>query len=164
MTRRAARGRPTIYKGADGLFHCYVELPKHSTGQRNRVHVKRKTRALVTEAVAKLEKQKAEGLRKVDGSTVEAWFWHWIEVKENGWKPATARSYRTHVKCYVVPRMGSIKLAKLTTEDIERMLSWIVAPNGKNLSASTAAPGRPTVVVALKQAGKRGRLVGNPAP
>jgi integrase len=163
MPRRAPNGRPSIAKGRDGYWHAWVDFGRDpTTGKRLRTHVKKATRKAAAAAVAELETERATGVRRAPGSLGE-WLDGWLAGVESSRKPSTARSYQGHARCYIVPRLGTIPLNSLTTEDVEAMLAWCVSPSGPAISAVTAESVRRTLRAALNEAVRRGRLVRNPA-
>jgi hypothetical protein len=163
MPRRAPNGRPSVAKGRDGYWHAWVDFGRDpTTGKRLRTHVKKATRKAATAAVAELETERATGVRRAPGSLGE-WLDGWLAGVESSRKPSTARSYQGHARCYIVPRLGTIPLNALTTEDVEAMLAWCVSPSGPAISAVTAESVRRTLRAALNEAVRRGRLVRNPA-
>lgn len=57
---RAANGRSSIYKGADGVWYGYVTMGTRPDGTPDRRKRRGKTRAEVTRKIAELEKARAE--------------------------------------------------------------------------------------------------------
>ena len=103
------------------------------------------------------------GQRIDDKSTVGEWLDYWLAEKTKlagasaagkPIRPTTARVYRQHIEHYLKPQLGSLPLAKLSSEDIsaayDRILwrpgrgadeSWVRSPCG----GSTPACHRPSL-------------------
>lgn len=164
MTTRAPRGRPTITKRADGLWHCDVDFGTDPvTGERRRKHVKRATRKQVADIVADLERSRNAGLTDPDKVTLGQWFEMWLTTGASHRKVRTTLGYASHYRCYIEPRLGLSELRKLSTKDIEKFLLWMVSENGAGVSASTAGSVRRTLRACLSEAVREGRITRNPA-
>ncbi|MFI1197741.1 tyrosine-type recombinase/integrase [Micromonospora sp. NPDC020750] len=126
MPRQPNR-RPKIYKGADGLWHCYVTLGLKDNGQLDRRHREGRTAAEVGRKVDELlERSKRGGGVPQKIETVEQWLLHWLEnvIRPNrAWGTYTA--YRSLIVNYVVPHIGAWKLdghaRRLEPEHLETM-------------------------------------------
>ena len=160
---RSQNGRPSITRGADGMFHCWVSLGSDPlTGKRLRRHIRGTTRAEVMKAVREAERALESGVVVTRGS-VDEWGAQWLTAVATDRKAVTVRGYESHWRCYIGPRLGSIPLVKLTTDDIEAMLRWMVSADGPGVKAVTAGSVRRTLRACLGEAVKRGRLIRNPA-
>lgn len=82
----------------------------------------------------------------------------WLEEKERRVEPRTADFYREQVERYLNPRLGRVRLAKLTPLQIQTALGELA----DQISASTANKCRTTLYGALKQAVRWGLLPRNP--
>ncbi|MEU7771264.1 tyrosine-type recombinase/integrase [Micromonospora taraxaci] len=126
MPRQPNR-RPTIYKGADGLWHCYVTLGLKDNGKLDRRHRQGRTAAEVASKVEELtERSKRGGVVPQKIETVEQWLTHWLEniVQPNSaWGTYTA--YRSLITRYVIPNIGGWRLdghtRRLEPEHVEAM-------------------------------------------
>ncbi len=108
--------------------------------------------------------------------TVQQYLESWLEAKRAVGKirPTTLRSYEQHVKAYLVPHLGRLRLGDLTSQHVEAMLVAIARPktkpaddekigkgqrrNPKTLSAATVRRVHATLRSALSAA-KRKKLV-----
>ncbi len=80
-------------------------------------------------------------------------------------RPTTARSYASHVRLYLRPHLGHVRLVDLRTPDIERMFGVIrsVGARGRPPKAATVRRVHATLMSALNTAVKRRLLPVNPA-
>lgn len=158
MTRRATTGgmirqHPTRglvearYTGADGR--------RHSIYAKTRDEAKEKLRAALTAADA--------GIRPTSNRlTVAAWLEEWLATSvATRCRPSTAHSYSSIVRLHLTPEIGRIPLAKLTPEDISRLLARCSARN--DLSPTTVRYVRTILRVALGRAVKSGHVTRNVA-
>jgi integrase len=97
--------------------------------------------------------------------TVAAWLQEWLETSvEVRCRPRTVESYRETVSRYIVPAIGSIALAKLQPEDVQRMLRCLEArKDPKPLSPTTVRYAYSVLRIALGRAMKSGKVVRNVA-
>ncbi|MFF0729732.1 tyrosine-type recombinase/integrase [Streptomyces sp. NPDC004134] len=159
---RQPNGRSSIYLGSDGKWHGRVTVGVRDDGKPDRRHVKRKTRAEVTEAVRALERQReAKTVRKPGRAwTVATWLTHWIDniaplaVNEN-----TAASYGFAVRRHLIPGLGAHRLDRLRPEHIERFYAEMQRRGSK---PATAHQVHRTFRTALNEAVRRGHLGRNP--
>lgn len=159
---RQPNGRSSIYLGSDGKWHGRVTVGVRDDGKPDRRHVKRKTRAEVTEAVRALERQReAKTVRKPGRAwTVATWLTHWIEniaplaVNEN-----TMASYGYAVRKHLIPGLGAHRLDRLRPEHIERFYAEMQRRGSK---PATAHQAHRTFRTALNEAVRRGHLGQNP--
>ena len=117
MAKRRANGEGSIRKRKDGRWEGrYTAGYAPETGKRIIKNVLGRTQAEVKEKL----KLAVEDNRKIDAAkgqdlTVGQWAVLWFE---NYAKPAiresTAEYYRNYIEKHIVPRIGTIKLRKLT--------------------------------------------------
>ncbi|MBQ1118582.1 site-specific integrase [Streptomyces sp. B15] len=159
---RQPNGRSSIYRGKDGKWHGRVTVGVRDDGKPDRRHVERKTRAEVTEAVQKLEKQRdSNTVRKAGRAwTVESWLMHWVEnIAPLGVGENTMVGYGVAVRIHLVPGLGAHRLDKLSPEHIERFYAKMQANGSK---PATAHQVHRTFRTALNEAVRRGHLGKNP--
>jgi len=123
MAKRRANGEGSIRKRKDGRWEGrYTAGYDPETGKRIIKNVLGRTQAEVKEKL----KRAVEDNRKIDAAkgqdlTVGQWAALWFE---NYAKPAiresTAEYYRNYIEKHIIPRIGKIKLRKLTTLDIQK--------------------------------------------
>ncbi len=85
------------------------------------------------------------------------WLADWVKRRN---RPSTYRSYDGHVRLHLVPAFGNIKLARLTPQHVEALLSHLV---DDGLSPATATRVRATLRAALQRAVKQGLVTRNSA-
>lgn len=123
MAKRRANGEGNLRKRSDGRWEGrYTAGYDPETGKRIIKNVLGKTQTEVREKL----KLAVEDSQKVDASkdrnlTVGQWAALWFE---NHAKPSiresTAEYYRNYIEKHIIPRIGKIKLSKLTTLDIQK--------------------------------------------
>lgn len=57
----------------------------------------------------------------MDDYTVATWLAEWYEIYAHNIRLATAERYKMMIDIYTVPRIGGIKLAKLTAHDLQKL-------------------------------------------
>ena len=149
-------GEGSVYMTGDGRLRGALTLPHPVTGKPTRHFVSGHSRAEVV--------RKFEAIRRAGGfasnETVGDYLARWLTADKANVRPATWRSYEMHVRLYLTPAIGAIKLGRLTPLDVERMTSALV---GRGLSARTAAHARAILRRALADAERDGLVVRNVA-
>ncbi|MFI5839412.1 tyrosine recombinase XerC [Catenuloplanes sp. NPDC051500] len=110
--KQQPRGRPTIFEGSDGWYHCYVTIGLKPNGTPRRKHIRRKTSAMVLDAVEDLEKRIRQGNGiPTEILTVEDWLNYWLEeiIRRNR-KYNTWRGHRSALDHHVIPVIGRYRL------------------------------------------------------
>jgi integrase len=171
MTKRRHQpdGRSTIYRGADGLWHGRVSMGLTDQGRKDRRHVSSKSKAVVVEKVAALEKARDEGLAEQipETWTVETWLTHWLEHLSRPFvKQSTYEGYRAAVTVHLIPGIGRHRLHTLRPEHLERLYVGLLKVRTRR--GTPMSPGRVhqvhrTIRTALNEAVRRGYLRRNPA-
>ncbi len=123
MAKRRANGEGNLRKRSDGRWEGrYTAGYDPDTGKRIIKNVLGKTQAEVREKL----KLAVEDSQKVDASkgrnlTVGQWAALWFEnYAKPSVRESTAEYYRNYIEKHIVPRIGKIKLNKLTTLDIQK--------------------------------------------
>jgi hypothetical protein len=105
------------------------------------------------EAAAKaLVAADSEGV--VAGCTVGQWLAHWLTTKA-ALRPSTRQGYATHIRLYLIPHLGRIRLHELASRDINALLAALAAhpsPTGRRLSPATVVRIHATLRTALNAA------------
>jgi integrase len=160
---KAADGRSSIHrcKNGDG-WEGWVSFGYDvTTGKRIRKHVRGQTKAKVAEKIKQLEADRDGGYTAVSrDTTLLDWLDYWIASKQNTVRPKTLAGYQVDRGYVVSSRTGTIKLTKLTPEDVERLYASVLGR--PTCSAGTVAHLRRTLSAALNTAVARGRLSRNP--
>ncbi|MCA0292518.1 MAG: tyrosine-type recombinase/integrase [Actinobacteria bacterium] len=165
MSKRAAYGRGEPKLMPNGYWEGYVSFGTHPvTGKRVRKHYSATSKAEALRRLKALEKLRDEGgVAAVNAGTLAEWAHTWLADKKRQKAPSTARYYASHMKCYILPRLGHIRLEKLTRRQIEDMFDWMLSPSGPDVSVSTVLGVRRTLCACLNKAIDEGLMVKNPA-
>lgn len=97
--------------------------------------------------------------------TVGQWLVHWQEGLR-GLRLSTWTAYDSHIRLYLIPQLGRIRLAALTSRQVEQMFTALAMRrnrHGRPLAAGTLERVRATLRVALNAAVRDGLLAANPA-
>lgn len=157
---RAANGRSSIYRDADGHWHGWVSMGSRTDGRPIRRHVRGKTQADVTRKVRALESERDTGGQGLPGRkpTLDSYLERWIERRERlGTRPKTITGYRVdagHVKRSV----GGNRLDRLTPAHIEELWASMVRAG----VLASVRHVRRTLNACLNDAVSEGLLVRNP--
>ncbi len=91
--------------------------------------------------------------------TVAEFMQQWVESQYGDDQSSTRRFYRNAIKNHIVPALGNIKAANLTTKSIEALLRDMTA---KGLGAGTIHSAKATLSAAYNDAVRLGELPRNP--
>ena len=123
MAKRRANGEGNIRKRKDGRWEGrYTAAYDPATGKRITKNVLGKTQAEVKEKLAKaIADSQQLDVTKTNNYTVTTWLTTWYEVyAEPRLRPNTKSYYQNYINNHIIPGIGSIKLEKLTTIQIQR--------------------------------------------
>jgi len=152
-----------------GLWVGAIELERGPDGRRRRKLVKVKGKPGARAPKALLDRMTAVQNTIAEGGplpdevqTVGSWVTHWADnvVPTMDLAPGTVADYQWLVTKYLVPRLGRVKLAKLTAEHVEKMMA---AMRAEGLSPRTIAYTRAVLRLALRTAEARGQVARNAA-
>ncbi|MEV6843591.1 site-specific integrase [Actinoplanes sp. NPDC051411] len=90
----------------------------------------------------------------------------WLAGVREQVRPSTARGYRDHVRHYLIPHLGKIRLASLRTAQVQaafRIIASGKTRSGRLLASSTLERIRATLRSALSEAIRQGLISNNPA-
>jgi integrase len=155
------KGESSVYKDGRGYWTVAVELPPLDGKRRRRV-IRNKDKGIV---LAKLDETRAELRKRGDiptvNMTVEEWFTYWYEqIAVREVRPKTAERYRQITYKWVIPTIGSARLAGLSATIIRRvsdaMLRAGQSPDSANLAHRIMS-------ASLEWAVREGRISVNPA-
>jgi integrase len=140
--------------------------------QRTKAGFRTKREAQAALDDAKMADAKGEYVEPSRVTVAEYLLHEWLPGVELSRRPSTYSSYKMHAECYLIPRLGSLRLQKLTPEGIERAYRDLLASGRAKRDASGSQGGLSPVTVrhahavlhrALDDAVKRHRLARNPA-
>ena len=174
MAKKRANGEGNIRKRKDGRWEGrYTAGYDAKTGKRIIRNVLGKTQAEVKEKLKQAleECQGIEARKSEDEYTVASWLRTWYELyaKPNV-RTATANRYELIIEQYTVPRIGNIKLKKLTTRHLQKLYKELLESGrihvGKNqdkgLSTTTVHSVHLMLHTALERAVKERLIPRNP--
>ena len=124
MSKKRANGEGNIRKRSDGRWEGrYTAGYNAETGKRIIKNVLGKTQAeCKAKLAAAMEATKGVDVSRADEYTVATWLRSWYDIyaKPNV-RVATADRYHLMIEQYTIPRIGSIKLTKLTAHDLQKL-------------------------------------------
>lgn len=120
--KRRGRGEGSVYQRADGLWIASISLGYDVDGKRQRLVVAGTTKK---EAMDALEEKKAQArvgsLPDAGGLTVGQLLDRWLETSKARTEVSTFDMRQSIVKNHLRPRLGALKLAKVTALHIESL-------------------------------------------
>ena len=125
MAKKRANGEGNIRKRADGRWEGRYTAGYHpETGKRIIKNVLGKTQAeCKAKLSAAMEATRGIDVSRADEYTVATWLRSWYEIyAKPNIRISTANRYQLMVEQYTIPRIGSIKLTKLTAHDLTKAL------------------------------------------
>ena len=144
MAKKRANGEGNIRKRKDGRWEGRYTAGYHpETGKRIIKNVLGKTQAEVKEKLAKaIEDSKVLDVVHTDEYTVAEWLRLWYELyAKPNIRPTTADSYRLGIEKHVIPRIGDLKLNKLTSRDIQKLYKDLQESGRLRKSQKSKKPG-----------------------
>ena len=150
MSKRRANGEGNIRKRKDGRWEGrYTAGYDPDTGKRIIKNVLGKTQA---EAKAKLAAAQQEcevlDVTRTDEYTVATWLRSWYELYANpNIRTATADRYKLMIETYTIPRIGKIKLKKLTSRDLQKLYKNLMEHGRVNHRSGHGDPGLSSTTV-----------------
>ena len=174
MSKKRANGEGNIRKRSDGRWEGRYTVGYNSeTGKRIIKNVLGKTQ---TECKAKLaaamEATKGVDVSRADEYTVATWLRSWYDIyaKPNV-RVATADRYHLMIEQYTIPRIGSIKLTKLSAHDLQKLYKELMESGRTRGKSGHGNPGLSSTTVrslhlmlhnALNRAVKERLILRNP--
>jgi integrase len=174
MAKKRANGEGSIRKRADGRWEGRYTAGYHpETGKRIIKNVLGKTQA---ECKAKLKKAIEESqsldVGRADEYTVATWLRSWYEIyAKPNIRISTANRYQLMVEQYTIPRIGSVKLTKLTAHDLQKLYKDLMENGRIDRKSGHGNPGLSSTTVrslhlmlhsALERAVKERLILRNP--
>ena len=152
---KRANGEGSIYRRKkDGRWCATISVER---GRRKAFYGA--SRAEVAARLASALKSQSEGLPPVsEQQTTASYLRDWLKSAESSLRPNTIASYRTSLEKHVIPRVGSIRLARLTPRDVQRVYSECLSDG---LSPRTVHRVHAILHKALEQAAKWGVVARN---
>lgn len=167
--RRRSPGEGSVYEIADGRWRGAITWTE-ADGRRHRRTVSGRTSV---EAREKLDHLRASlrigALAPAGTGTLADYLSGWIERDRQRVRPSTWRGREYHVRSYLIPALGRLTLARLSSADVERALASFLQSGSPSLtrkrpiSPLTVRHIRATLRRALKAAERDGLVARNAA-
>ena len=149
MAKRRANGEGTITRRKNGGWEAKVSLGYDEAGKRKRKTVYGRTQAEVREKLDGIRQQLATGHYAATKLTVDTYLERWLREKEREVQVSTfEKKYAYCVRKYIVPRIGSIRLGRLTPLQVQTAVGDIADTVG----VPTANNCRRVLFTAMRQA------------
>lgn len=123
MVRRSP-GDGVLFKRQDGYWVGGIELPPGPDGKRRQKKIVRKNRNDVLKAIREVRAALAAGqLPTASTVTVGRWLDYWQSeiLPHRDVRPTTMTSYRNTIRLYLIPRIGQVRLQRLTPVEIRNL-------------------------------------------
>jgi integrase len=144
--RRRSAGEGSVYEAADGRWRGAISWTEPDGSRRRRLVTGRTS----AEARNKLDELRAKlrvgKLRPSGSRTVAEYLAGWLERDRDRVRPSTWRSREMHVRCYLVPALGHVALARLSSSDVENALRTFQRSGSPTLPAARRRPLSPLTV------------------
>ena len=142
--RRRSPREGSVYEAPDGRWRGEVQWTDVA-GQRHRAIRYGTTSEEARDKLDDVRRDLRLGGRAATAAsiTVGEYLDAWIERDRGRVRPSTATGRASHVRIYLVPALGRIKLARLTAPDVERAITSFMA-YGRPVRETKPRPGRPS--------------------
>jgi integrase len=124
MTNRRGAGEGSVYRRkSDGQWVASLSA-RDATGRRARVVRYFKTQREAVAGLQVLRQESIDGRLSLDRQTTMAEFAdHYLLTIKGSVAPATWRSYESLLRVHVLPELGRVPLARLTTPQVQKLLN-----------------------------------------
>lgn len=124
MNRRG-KGEGSIFKRKDGTWSARIEVGRDANGKRIRKDVYGKTKKAVTDELTRLQSQKSGGtLIPDDQKNMTTFLDWWLDnAAVLTVRPKTLEWYRQVCATHIKPKLGTVKLQKLTPTHIQNLIA-----------------------------------------
>ena len=150
MAKRRANGEGNLRKRSDGRWEGrYTAGYDPDTGKRIIKNVLGRTQAEAKEKLkAAVEQAQQVDVTRTDEYTVATWLRAWYDLyAQPNVRQATADRYKLMIETYTVPRIGKIKLKKLTSRDLQKMYKNLMEHGRVNQRSGHGNPGLSSTTV-----------------
>lgn len=158
MTKRRPKGDGSFTKRSDGRWQAALTIGYDAAGKQVRKYVVGRTQSDTRAKLDALKREHHAGRLTIEDATADEHLTRWLAEKRRHVKPNTYESYRYTTTRYLLPRIGSKKLSKLTPLTVQTALGEIA----DEVSAGTANYARFVLRSALDQAVKWQLIPNNP--
>ena len=121
MAKRRGNNEGTVFQDKDGVW--WAQLPPDEQGRRPKRRAK--TQREAQEKLRQMERDREQGLNLTAKQPTVAQFAEtWLEqVKRRTVKASTHESYHYVLDHYVLPHIGAVRLDKLTTPRVQKLIN-----------------------------------------
>ncbi|MGH3953554.1 MAG: tyrosine-type recombinase/integrase [Mycobacterium sp.] len=123
--KRRDKGLGGLYIDAKGYHVAYVYVTDPN-GKRRQIRRAAKTEGLAKQKLRDLLVAQTKGELAAptgDRHTVASWLRKWVdEIHKDNVKPSTIRDYRSTIRNYIAPYVGTHRLDKLTADHVRKMI------------------------------------------
>lgn len=152
-----AYGEGSIFQRADGMWVGRLQMPPGPDGKRRPATVSSKDRNVVIREMEKLRKQRRDTGTTPSSMKVGAWCEYWVrEIGEKNRRPSTMTSYRSVIDTWIVPTIGNVRLDRLSTDHVRRVLNSMTNEGKSPRNAHSV------MAAVFKDAWREGKLANNP--
>ena len=149
MPKKRANGEGNIRKRKDGRWEGrYTAGYDPNTGKRINKNVLGRTQAEVKQKLAKaMAEAQHIDVSRSDEYTVATWLKTWYELyAQPNVRTSTANRYDLMINTYTIPRIGNIKLSKLTGRNLQKLYKDLLE-HGRVHQGKNEAPGLSSTTV-----------------
>ena len=150
MSKRRANGEGNLRKRSDGRWEGrYTAGYDPDTGKRIIKNVLGRTQAEAKEKLkAAVEQAQQVDITRTDEYTVATWLRAWYDLyAQPNIRQATADRYKLMIETYTIPRIGKLKLKKLTSRDLQKMYKNLMEHGRVNTKSGHGNPGLSSTTV-----------------
>ena len=150
MSKRRANGEGNLRKRSDGRWEGrYTAGYDPDTGKRIIKNVLGRTQAEAKEKLkAAVQQAQQVDVTRTDEYTVATWLRAWYDLyAQPNIRQATADRYKLMIETYTIPRIGKIKLKKLTSRDLQKMYKNLMEHGRVNTKSGHGNPGLSSTTV-----------------
>src|ERR1700722_13089753 len=135
--KRRGRGEGAVYQRADGRWTAVLSLGYGTDGKRRRRVIYGASKAEVQEKLRKLQAQSDSGsLPEAGTMTVAQLLAHWHQdIHKLKVQPGTSNRNEVMERVHLTPRLGKIKLSKLTEMHVQRFIAEMMDAGESKSSA-----------------------------
>jgi integrase len=162
--RQLGRTCPQLAEGKHGSWYFHVSVT-NLMGRRERV----RRGGYPTRAAARHARDAELGHSREDQTghawTLERWLRYWLSIRV-GIRPTTRLSHTHYIEQFLIPHLGKIRLAELTTQVLTAFFAAVAQETnrfGQPHTPTTLAHIRTTLRAALNSAIRQGLIPDNPA-
>lgn len=160
---RDAAGKLKPHK-CRGTWAYALELERFADGHRRQVSKAGfRTRRAAEEALREVLSREDLEIEHTHGLKTGDYLRQWLDSKRS-LRPTTRRSYEIHLRLYLIPQLGHVRLADLRPQHLDRLYAALaIAPDGRVRAAATVRRVHATLRSALNSAVKRRLIAWHPA-